>query len=80
MIDVTVNKAFIAARVPPGAPYHSAPHVPDPEGSTGRDLMIRLELNPDTPTLFVVNEQVVEISHRLGQNDQVEILYPIGGG
>ena len=80
MIDVKVLKAFVS---PGFLRKHNIrlPHTFQlPEGTTGKDLMVHLELNPQTPTLFAVNDKVVPLTHPLNHGDEVEIHYPIGGG
>lgn len=52
-----------------------------PEKTTGLELMKLLRMNPDVPSFFVVNDEVVfDLSRKLRPHDKVMLLYIVGGG
>ena len=80
-MEITVKMAHVPPKFKAeqkiGFPYT----LDVPEETTGHELMKQLQMNPELPSFFVVNDEVVlDLSRKLQPHDEIMLLYIVGGG
>ena len=80
-MEITVKMAHVPPKFKTEQKIEFPYTLDVPEETTGFELMKRLQMNPDVPSFFVVNDEVVfDLSRKLKPQDQIMLLYIVGCG